>query len=253
MSGAAVPSRSCVDVDGRSVSYYDGGRGRPVLLIAGLGLSGRFYEHSFAPFAAAGLRLIVPDLPGFGGTRGPLTGAGAAETGEFVARFALALGIVRAGVIGHSIGWQSAARLAAERPELVSALVAAAPTVPRRGRRALRQVARFAVAALRVDSAVAYGVARDYVRTTPPRFIGTWIRHAHDDPLRFVPQIVCPLLVLLGTRDPMATPEDVRLLLRAAPRARVVRVPGGTHGLPRQNPRSFQRVTTHFLRCAPDS
>jgi pimeloyl-ACP methyl ester carboxylesterase len=236
-----------VRIAGRVVRYREAGSGPPVVLVAGLGLSSRFYEYSYDAFAAAGLRLIVPDLPGFGGTRGPLTGFSASYAAGFLADFATLLDLRGAGWIGHSLGWQPAARLAAHRPELVAALIAAAPTLPRRRRRALWQLARFAIVTLRVDADVVAGIVRDYVRTTPLHYLGTWLRHAHDEPMALADRVRCPFLVLVGGRDPMSPAGDVAQLLRSAPQARLAQIADGTHGLPRQSAEAFNRITTRFL------
>jgi pimeloyl-ACP methyl ester carboxylesterase len=244
------PAVRSVRIDGRRVRYREAGGGAPVVLVAGLGLSGRFYDRSYAAYAAAGLRLIVPDLPGAGATRGPITGLDAASIAAFLERFATALGICAAGWIGHSIGWQPAARLAVARPDLVAALVAAAPTLPRRHRRAAWQLARFARVAARVDASVVHGVARDYIRTTPLHYVGTWLKHARDDPFSYAAAVRCPFLVLVGGRDPMSPEEDVAALLQRLPEACRIEVEDGTHGLPRQSAAAFNRITTRFLREA---
>jgi 2-hydroxy-6-oxonona-2,4-dienedioate hydrolase len=239
-----------VVVKGRRVGYRAAGEGPPVVLVAGLGLSSRFYTQNLDGFARSGLRLLVPDLPGFGETPGPRTGAGVEETAEFLAGFVKALNIRRAGWIGHSIGWQPAALLAARRPNLAAAVVAAAPTLPRGRRRALRQLAVFSVAASRESFDVYRAVARDYISTSPARYIGTWLRHARDTPLQYLPQVSCPFLIAIGTLDPMPSPADVTLMMERLPQASVVRIQGGSHGLPRDRPEEFNRVAVEFLRKA---
>jgi 2-hydroxy-6-oxonona-2,4-dienedioate hydrolase len=238
---------SWIQVGDRRVGYRAAGDGPPVVLVSGLGLSGRFYDRNLAGFADAGLRLIVPDLPGFGETDGPKSGLTVEGLADFLIEFAEALRIRDAGWIGHSLGWQPAALLATRRPELAAAVVAAGPTLPRGHRRAMRQIGVFSFAALLEPFDVYRAVARDYVSTSPTRYIGTWLRHARDTPLDYLPQVRCPFLVVVGSRDPMPNRRDLELIRTHTPNARVVRIPGGTHGLPRQNAPVFNRVVTAFI------
>ncbi|MGH7446514.1 MAG: alpha/beta fold hydrolase, partial [Longimicrobiales bacterium] len=85
-----------VELPGGTASYREAGSGIAAIITAGLGLTSRFYEQSYAPFAAAGIRLIVPDLPGWGDTSGPRTGLGPSDTAAFLLDFGDALAIRRA-------------------------------------------------------------------------------------------------------------------------------------------------------------
>jgi 2-hydroxy-6-oxonona-2,4-dienedioate hydrolase len=221
------------------------------VLVAGLGLSSRFYAPSYAAFAAAGLRLIVPDLPGFGRTRGGYFGLSVPGTAALLDGFRAALGLGRPAWIGHSLGWQPAAALAADRPGRAAALVLAAPTLPRGRRRRLRQFATFAIAARREAAHVIRAVARDYLLTSPLAYAGTWFRYAGDDAVERLRRVHCPCLLLLGTRDPMLSPDDLALLQARLPDATLLRVAGGTHGLPVEDPHGFNQSVIAFLRSGP--
>jgi 2-hydroxy-6-oxonona-2,4-dienedioate hydrolase len=245
-----IPERAWVRVAGRRVWYREAGSGPPVLLVAGLGLSSRFYAPSYAAFAAAGLRLVVPDLPGFGRTGGGHLGLSVAGTATLLDGFHQALGLPAAAWVGHSLGWQPAAALAAERPDAVSALVLAAPTLPRGRRRRLRQLATFARAASREARHVILAVARDYLRTSPLAYAGTWYRYAGDDAADRLRRIRCPALILLGTRDPMLSPDDLALLQARLTDSSVIRIPGSTHGLPVEDPAAFNDAVIRFVRAS---
>ena len=100
------------------VSRELGSPGAPVLvLIHGLGSSGRSWEK-VAPLLAARFRVIVPDLPGFGGTGGP------PETIEGMARSVLELvGDEPFAAVGHSMGGLVATALAELAPDRVTRVV----------------------------------------------------------------------------------------------------------------------------------
>lgn len=235
-------------LDGRRVVYREAGNGAPVLVISGLGLSGRFYEHSYDAFARAGLRLVVPDLPGFGGSRGGRLGHDVAGGRQFMLAFADALAIERAVWVGHSVGAQTALDIAATAPHRARGIVLVGPTGAPGRPRALRQAGALALEALRAPLPVVLRVLADYVRTSPLAYLGTWLRFTRDQPLEKLRAVQCPVQVVVGTRDPVADAELLELLLRRLPSAELVRVAGGTHALPRSEWQEFNAAVTRFCR-----
>jgi 2-hydroxy-6-oxonona-2,4-dienedioate hydrolase len=233
--------------DGLRMSWRERGRGPAVVLAAGLGLSSSFYEDSYEALSSAGVRLLVPDLPGWGETPGPLTGISPCDSAAFLAAFSEALGLEPAVWIGHSLGAQAVVELARHRPELVRGIVLVGPT-GRPGRLELaRQAAALAVEATRASLHVLRGVVRDYVRTPPQRYIGTWLRHGRHDlagQLRAVPH---PVLILVGDRDPVCTRGFIHQLEACLPAARVEWVRGGTHALPRGCAAEFNARVARFV------
>jgi pimeloyl-ACP methyl ester carboxylesterase len=244
-----VPGRRTL-VDGEPASYREAGAGPTAVIAAGLGLSSRFYEESYGAFATAGVRLLVPDLPGRGVTPGPHTGLSPQQTARFLCDFAAALGISRAVWIGHSIGAQAVVEVALRRPDLTTALVLVGPTgAPGRGE-VLRQVYALAVETRRTTGGVIRAVARDYLSASPVRYLGSWLRHGrHDLPAR-VKHVRCPALILVGSEDPVCRADYVEQLQDCLPQSRVEWVCGATHALPRGHAAAFNRAVTDFVRAA---
>jgi 2-hydroxy-6-oxonona-2,4-dienedioate hydrolase len=240
--------RRVVDVNGTPASYREAGDGIPAIVTAGLGLTSRFYEGSYEAFAHAGIHLLVPDLPGWGKTPGPRTGCSPQENAAFLMAFAHALHLRRVIWIGHSLGAQVVSEIAAQRPDRARGVVLVGPTgVP--GRSQLpRQAWALAKEATRTSPAVIGAVARDYFSSSPAKYIGTWIKHADDDMPARVKRITCPALILVGTRDPVATREYIELLRHRMPDARVEWIAGGTHALPRGHAAEFNRAVIAFVR-----
>jgi 2-hydroxy-6-oxonona-2,4-dienedioate hydrolase len=237
-----------VDVRGRTVHYMEAGHGAPVILCAGLGLSGRFYQTNLEAFAAAGLRLIVPDAPGFGRTHGPWLGGTVADNAKWIREFATAIGLHRAALMGHSVGAQVALRAAADYPHLASALVLAGPSGAPGRFKLLREALGIAITMPREPLSLLRAVARDYIRTSPIRYLATWAKAARDNPFDSAPRVRCPTLIVAGKRDPIARAEYVALLRHRIAGSRVVIVPGGAHGITFDRAREFDRAVIEFLR-----
>lgn len=242
------PQRVLELADGKPASYRAAGSGPVAVVAAGLGLTSRFYDASYAAFADAGVQLVVPDLPGWGRTPGPATGLAPVDTTRFLLAFAAAKPIRRAVWIGHSLGAQVVVELAARRPDLAAGIVLVGPTgAPGRAELA-RQAWGLAVEASRTSLDVLRAVARDYLRASPARYVGTWLRHSGHDLLARLPAVQCPALVLAGDADPVCRPGFIELLRHRMPAARVAWVRGGTHALPRGHADEFNRLVTEFVR-----
>ena len=121
--------------DGLQLHYLDiGGRdigsGEPVIFIhgSGPGASGHSnFKQNYPVFAAAGYRIIVPDLPGYGASDKPDT---LYTLDFFVAALSGlldALDIQRCVLVGNSLGGAIAIKLALDQPQRVSRLVLMAP------------------------------------------------------------------------------------------------------------------------------
>lgn len=100
------------------------------LLVHGLGGSATNWLEVMAGLAQTG-EVIAMDLPGFGRTEPPRPGASRIRANlGFLKAFAGHLGIEQAVVHGNSMGGLLATLLAAERPDLVDALVLVDPALP---------------------------------------------------------------------------------------------------------------------------
>ncbi|WP_236175110.1 alpha/beta fold hydrolase [Pseudomonas pseudonitroreducens] len=128
---AALPQGHFVTLnDGLRLHYLDSGSGDAVLFIhgSGPGASGHSnFKQNYPEFAAAGHRVLVPDLPGYGASDMPETD----YTLDFFvdALFGLldALDIARCTLVGNSLGGAIAIRMALDQPQRIARLVLMAP------------------------------------------------------------------------------------------------------------------------------
>jgi pimeloyl-ACP methyl ester carboxylesterase len=113
--------------DGRSLAYIDtGGSGPALLLLHGYSDSSRSFSL-LEPWLCD-YRLVIPDLPGHGGS---VIGAGmtVADFSDDIIALMTALSVERFAVIGHSMGAMIGIDLAARLPDVVVGLVTISGTV----------------------------------------------------------------------------------------------------------------------------
>jgi pimeloyl-ACP methyl ester carboxylesterase len=225
------------EIGGLRTRYWVGGEGPPLVLVHGL--AGAAYNFTeLAPLLARRRRVLIPDLPGHGGTAPLPSVETMGELAAHVAAVAGHEGLVPAEVLGYSLGGVVALRLAAERPAAVSAVVllasaGIASTTPKArlwlaatsALRPARRVARAREAIARWPRlrAAVFGWwgAEEPRALSPEAVLGflaaqpehTDVRSAsralgRDDPRAYLDRVRCPALVAWGARDRLVPLED---------------------------------------------
>jgi pimeloyl-ACP methyl ester carboxylesterase len=119
-----------VELPGRRVSTLTMGEGRDVMLLHGLGAAKTSFFHCAAGLTKAGYRVHALDLPGFGGSSKPATGAYSAKWfAETVIEVMDDIGIERAHVVGNSMGGRVGIEMGLRWPERVRGLGLLCPAV----------------------------------------------------------------------------------------------------------------------------
>ena len=116
--------RAYADGSSGQVHYYDGGgAGLPLVLLHQSPTSAIDFAGTFPAFAAAGVRVVAPDLPGMGMSDTPPAPPTIEDFAEAVFAVMDAAGLACAAVLGHHTGAQVALAMAVAQPERVERLV----------------------------------------------------------------------------------------------------------------------------------
>ncbi|WP_235038165.1 alpha/beta fold hydrolase [Microbacterium sp. 18062] len=213
------------------VADEEGRPPRVFLLVHGIGM-GRTVFGDLAEHLRGHGRVVRVDLPGYGEAPEPARTLTMERTADLVAAFVRERGLHRAPgglvLVGHSMGTQVVAEVAARHPGLADRVVLVAPTVNARERGAGRQLRRL-VQDLAVESpkVIAIG-AREYLRAGPNlhRKLRAMLAHRPEEAY---PRIAVPALVLRGAEDPVSPLDWCRDVVRALPDGRLTEVPDHGH------------------------
>lgn len=177
------------------------------LLVHGIGM-GHLSYLSFIEAMLPHAEIIAIDLPGFGDSPEPSVALGMGETAELLSNALHSRGISPVIAVGHSMGAQIVAELAARYPTQVTRVVLIAPAVNAQERTLKQQAKRLAQDLFRgkPPRALALGVY-EYCKAGPRWFakkLAPTLEHRIEECL---PNVHQPALVLCGSRDLVTPPE----------------------------------------------
>lgn len=205
------------------------GNGGPVfVLLHGIGMSHRYFRRLQILLARHGDTHSI-DLPGFGATPRPDRQLSIPEYADVIAAALEKMGASRAVVVGHSMGAQFATELAVRHPDLVSHVVLLGPVVDSARRTVRQQTLALGLDSMR-ESAVGNAIVfTDYARAGMRWYLTelpVMMSYDLEASLALVSQ---PVLVLRGSKDPVATRSWCEKLVATAPDGRYLEIPGKPH------------------------
>ena len=224
------------------------GEGPAVVLLHGLSGSHHWWRFTL-PALAESYRVHVPELIGFGRSRGGWRQPRLSELASLMVSWLAALDVGEFHLVGHSMGGQIALHMLAQPLPARTLTLANSAGIPRP--LALREAARLLSSTLPPRRWGAPGflptIALDALLTGPRRLAQAGWYVLADDVRPLLPAVRCPALVIWGALDPIIPLEHGRELAAGLPAARLVVLSDAGHNPMADQPREFNRVLLDFL------
>lgn len=256
-----------IKVNGVTLHYADQGPrdGRPLVFANSLGTDFRLWDQVL-PLLPEGLRIVRYDKRGHGLSNGP---AAPYFMGDLVADLAAlldALNVRDAVVVGLSIGGMIAQGLAAERPDLVCAMVLSntgarigneaiwddrMQTVRTSGIAALADgtLQRWFSAGFRSERRHELAAWRNMLcRTWPEGYLGCSAAIKDTDLFDSTARLRLPVLGIAGSEDGSTPPDMVRETVDLVPGSAFELIRGAGHLPCVENPERYAEILTGFLK-----
>lgn len=248
------------------------GRGKPVILLHGwLGSWGLWQETM--QFLGQYYRTYALDFWGFGESGKKRNTYQVTDFVSLVNQFMEKLGIVRAPLVGHSMGGTVSLGVALEYPQCVSKVtiigspvVGSSLALPLKfaGYRPIawllfnmfstfRKAMRIASPYICHDPRFPDMMDRDLSKTTLESFLVSIASLRRTDLSPQIPQISVPVLGMFGDKDNIVNPNQGRALQQGLPDARVERFTRAGHFIMLDEPRIFTQTLKDFLDCPEES
>jgi 3-oxoadipate enol-lactonase len=248
-----------------TVNAVQSGQGQALFLLHSL-LSDRASFDAVVPELSRSFRVIVPELPGFGGSIA-VSGGLEAVADRMAEAVTDAAGGGEAIVLGNGYGGFVALQMTIRHPGIASRLVLAdcGAAFSPAGREAFRNMAAASkarglqaitdVAMRRLFAPEFQAQHRDlmanrreaFLRTDPDVFQAACAALAELDLRPQLPQVKVPVLVLVGEHDEATPPPMSHELAALLPNARLKVIPGCAHVPQLQSPRVFLEAIGDFI------
>lgn len=249
------------------LGYDDRGRGDPVVLIHGHPFDRRMWAPQLEELSDE-LRLLAPDLPGYGASAPVSPKITMRELADGVLGLLDAVEIGRATIVGLSMGGLVAMELGLAHPERVAGLVLAATTAApvteeeAEARRtqameiehtgmltpALEMAKRLFGPDARRNPELVAAVFTMMV-STPPAGAAAALRGRAERPdySSLLPGLCVPALVIVGDHDSWAPRAVTDQLMASLPDAELLRLPGAGHLPNLEDPERFNAALRAFV------
>ncbi|MFH8406967.1 alpha/beta fold hydrolase [Streptomyces sp. NPDC018019] len=203
-----------------------------MVLVHGLGLSGRYFVPLARRLAAGGASVVVPDVPGNGRSRAAARRApDVGQLADALARLHRQWSLGPSVLVANSVGCQVVAALAARHPHLVSRLVLVGPALEP-GICGWRQFGRLVADVPKEPVGLLPLAAFDYLVTGPLRCAASFHHALRDAAESFeanLSQVRAPTLVVRGTGDTIASGTWTRRVADLVADGHAEDVPGVAH------------------------
>jgi len=219
----------------------------PVVLVHGA-VIGSAYMVPLALELAPEFPVFAPDLPGHGESTAPEQPLELVEMADVLVRWLDAVGLERAAFVGHSLGSQIVAHVAARHPERVDRLVLIGPTTDRDARTSREQIARLARDGRREKASLWVLESEAYFRAGLRRSRAE-LRMSMDDRIEeTLARVTVPTLVVRGADDPLVSQQWAEEVAQVARADRLIVVPEAGHAVHHSAPDVVAREIRPFLR-----
>ena len=245
-------------VAGSTVHYQDTllPSGRAILFVHGAGGTHRSWRDQWAGLKGIA-RLVIPDLPGHGGSPGPPRGS-VGEYASWLREFVREIGLRRFVLAGHSMGGAIAQQAALDRIGGLEGLVLAGTgaklkvtpvitgAIAERFREFAPELSEWMIA----EESAPYlkeDVTKDILSTRPESFLADFRACDAFDVRERLGEIRLPTLVIVGDRDRLTPLRYAEFLATNIPGAVLKILPGAGHMAALERPTEMNDVLASFL------
>ncbi len=233
------------------IYYKVVGEGEKTLLILhGWGSKKANWLDTAELISKKGIKVIVPDLPGFGNSNKPPYVWDFDEYCSFVKEFADNLRIDRFCLLGHSFGGALAVKFTLKYPEKVKKLFLVAAACIRKKtlkKRILFVVSKvfkvFSFFPIIKKAFYKFIVKSDYL-STKGFMRKTYLNIIEEDLTPSLERITVPTILIWGEKDNITPLDQAELIKSKIKKSKLIIIPGGTHDLERTMSKELAKSVT---------
>lgn len=219
----------------------------PIVLVHGLAVSSR-YMIPTARLLASHCRVYIPDLPGYGRSGKPAHTLSIVELSDALADWMDAIGLLKATLLGNSMGCQIIANFALRHPQRIDYAVLVSPTMDPQACTARQEVWRWLLNIPGEPFVLFPIILLDTLQIGIRRFLRTFCYALQDRIEEHLPHMQVPTLVVRGTRDTVVPQRWAEEVANMLPTGQLVMIEGAAHDVNFNAPEQLTREVLRFLR-----
>lgn len=245
-------------IKGLEINYEVIGEGKPLLILHGWGSNNGKWQKVGELLAEKGIKVIIPDLPGFGDSQRPSMAWELDDYCEFITEFIKLLNLEKFYILGHSFGGALAVKCSLKFPEKIDRLFLVGAACFRRT--ALRKKLFYVIAKVfkifsffpgyssfrkgfykfivrKSDYPYAEGIMKDI-----------YLKIIKEDLSDVLPGVQIPTVIIWGEKDDVTKIKDARLINEKIKGSRLEIIPGANHDLNTKAPKELSESIKQFLK-----
>ncbi len=245
-------------IKGLEINYEVIGEGKPLLILHGWGSNSERWQKVGELLAKKGVKVIIPDLPGFGKSQSPSMAWGLDDYCDFIQEFVKLLNLEKFYLLGHSFGGALAVKYSLKFPDKIDKLFLVSAACFRRA--AFREKLFYVIAKIfkifsflpgyqsfrkgfykfivrKSDYPYAEGVMKDI-----------YLKIIKEDLSEILPEIQIPTIIIWGEKDDITKIKDACLINEKIKGSRLEIIPGANHDLNTKAPEELSESIKQFLK-----
>jgi len=239
-------------INGLKINYQIIGEGRPFLILHGWGSNCERWQKAGELLAEKGLRVIIPDLPGFGKSEPPKNAWNLDDYCDFVKEFVKFLGLERLYLLGHSFGGAVTVKFILKKPRKIEKTFLVAPAVIRK-KTIKKEIIKKTVKIFSfLPVFVKRIIYRKIIKNDYPLKAGamreTYLKIVQENLFNVLSQIQVPTVIIWGEKDNITPMKDAFLINREISNSKLEIIKNCYHASNLEHPEKLAEVIVSFIQ-----
>ena len=244
-------------VKGLEINFKIIGEGRPLLILHGWGSKSERWEKVAGLLAQNGIKVIIPDLPGFGNSQRPLKIWGLDNYCEFIQEFINFLSLEKFYLLGHSFGGALAVKCSLKFPEKINKLFLIGAACFRR--KALRKKLFYIIA--KILKVFSFLPCYSYFRKGCYKFIvrksdysytdgvmkDIYLKIIKEDLSDVISQVQVPTIIIWGKNDKVKRIKEAYSINERIKDSKLEILPQTGHNPNSEMPEKLSKIISQFI------
>ncbi len=242
-------------IKGLEVNYEIIGEGKPLLILHGWGSNSKRWQKVGELLAEIGVKVIIPDLPGFGNSDKPSTVWNLDDYCDFIQEFVKLLNLEKFYLLGHSFGGALAVKYSLRFPGKIDKLFLVSAACSRKSsfkKKLLYIISKifkvFSFIPFIKKAFYKFIIRKSDYLDTEGIMRDIFLKIIKENLSDILSQVQVPTVIIWGEKDDVTKIKDARLINKKIKGSHLKIIPGASHDLNTKVPEELFESIKQFLK-----